>query len=80
MLAVWNAAYALLAGIWNQFTVCEMITHVLDQGQGMLGAVTLSVSPLAQSLANSKLEKCLKMLGSECMCAFTNATQNIGPG
>lgn len=41
-LDVGNAVYALLAGVWNQFTVCEMTTHVLDQAQGMFRAVTLS--------------------------------------
>lgn len=49
-LDIWNADCALLAGIWNQFTVCEMITHVLDQWQGNVWSCN-SVSPLAGSLA-----------------------------
>lgn len=32
-LDVGNAVYALLAGVWSQVTVCEMTTHVLDQGR-----------------------------------------------
>lgn len=34
VLGIWNADSALLARIRNQFTVCDMITHVLDQWQG----------------------------------------------
>lgn len=49
-LAVWNADCALLAGISNQFSVCDMITHVLDQWQGNVWSCN-SVSPLAGSLA-----------------------------